>query len=56
MSLRLNVLIFKILLRVCRYYGNLFLGEDMVNKGLVFVLFDLVFYIFLVDLYEEFGK
>ncbi|CAN7139644.1 unnamed protein product [Brassica rapa subsp. narinosa] len=56
MPLRPNALIFKTLLRACRYHGNLSLGEDMANKGLALAPSDPAFYILLADLYEESGK
>ncbi|EOA14858.1 hypothetical protein CARUB_v10028179mg [Capsella rubella] len=56
MQLRPNALIFKTLLRACRYHGNLALGEDMANKGLALAPFDPAFYILLADLYDECGK
>ncbi|KAJ0267238.1 Pentatricopeptide repeat-containing protein [Hirschfeldia incana] len=56
MPLRPNALIFKTLLRACRYHGNLPLGEDMANKGLALAPSDPAFYILLADLYEESGK
>lgn len=56
MPLRPNALIFKTLLRACRYHGNISLGEDMGNKGLSLAPSDPAFYILLADLYEEFGK
>ncbi|CAH2070197.1 unnamed protein product [Thlaspi arvense] len=56
MPLRPNALIFKTLLRACRYHGNLSLGEDIGNKGLALAPSDPAFYILLADLYEESGK
>ncbi|VVB15715.1 unnamed protein product [Arabis nemorensis] len=56
MPLKPNALIFKTLLRACRYHRNLSLGEDMANKGLVLAPFDPAFYILLADLYDESGK
>ncbi|KFK26885.1 hypothetical protein AALP_AA8G306100 [Arabis alpina] len=56
MPLKPNALIFKTLLRACKYYGNLSLGEDMANKGLALAPFDPAFYILLADLYEKSGK
>ncbi|KAG2299166.1 hypothetical protein Bca4012_010731 [Brassica carinata] len=56
MPLRPNALIFKTLLRACRYHGNLSLGEDMASKGLALAPSDPAFYILLADLYEESGK
>ncbi|XP_010474025.1 PREDICTED: pentatricopeptide repeat-containing protein At5g52850, chloroplastic [Camelina sativa] len=56
MQLKPNAMIFKTLLRACRYHGNLSLGEDMANKGLALAPSDPAFYILLADLYEESGK
>lgn len=56
MQLKPNALIFKTLLRACRYHGNLSLGEDMANRGLALAPFDPAFYILLADLYDESGK
>lgn len=56
MQLKPNALIFKTLLRACRYHGNLSLGEHMANKGLALAPFDPAFYILLADLYDESGK
>ncbi|KAL1206726.1 Pentatricopeptide repeat-containing protein [Cardamine amara subsp. amara] len=56
MQLKPNALIFKTLLRACRYHGNLSLGEDMANRGLALAPFDPAFYILLADLYDESGR
>ncbi|KAG7537681.1 Pentatricopeptide repeat [Arabidopsis suecica] len=56
MHLKPNAMIFKTLLRACRYHGNLSLGEEMANKGLALTPSDPAFYILLADLYDESGK
>ncbi|CAA0409425.1 Pentatricopeptide repeat-containing protein chloroplastic [Arabidopsis thaliana] len=56
MHLKPNAMIFKTLLRACRYRGNLSLGEDMANKGLALAPSDPALYILLADLYDESGK
>ncbi|ESQ43228.1 hypothetical protein EUTSA_v10012630mg [Eutrema salsugineum] len=56
MPLGPNALIFKTLLRACRYHGDLSLGEDMANKGLALAPSDPALYILLADLYDETGK
>ncbi|XP_010537132.1 PREDICTED: pentatricopeptide repeat-containing protein At5g52850, chloroplastic [Tarenaya hassleriana] len=56
MPLKPNALIYKTLLRACRFHMNLPLGEDMANRGIALAPCDPAFYILLADLYDDSGK